>query len=407
MNKARSQNVLSRATLSTAGMAAQGLARFIYTISIGRALGPEALGDASALLSIAAYFALFFPAGLGVAASRYLPDPQLSGAALLQLSRWFWVSSSVLAASAIPVAYFLVGDSFAAVSCAILVFSYNAYVFTRGAMMGEDRLVRATIADVASSVIAITALLAVLLSGAHWALLLPLSFGYIIFSFLSKPISKPLSSTPAEKKAIFRFVRDATLAGLATGGLLPATMIFVRAVDDSFEAGLFAAALSLATPASLISQAVNQVLIPHYARMNRQPREMRNAQIRLFVTTTLFFGLIFGLIIQFSPLILAKLYGEEYVDGSTAMRALLGVVFMISITSSPSAYLLAAGKQKAFARIWVIAFLSGILTMAIASPVLGTWGALLGFAVGGVGGSIAVIIHALSAAPATELECRS
>lgn len=407
MRTTKKQTVLSRTTLSTAGMAAQGIARFIYTLSIGRVLGPEALGNASALLSIAAYFALLFPAGLGVAASRYLPEPGLAGQAISQLTRWFWVSSILLGLAAAPAAYLVVGDIFSAVSCAVLVITYNAYVFTRGVMMGEDRIVRATFADFGSSAIAVTSLLAVLLAGAHWALLLPLSAGYIVFSLLSRPLTHPIPATPGERKVMFRFVRDATIAGVATGGLLPATMIFVRAFDNSFQAGLFAAALSLATPASLISQAANQVLIPHYARMNSKPREMHAEQIRLFMFSSLFFVFIFGLIIVFAPWVLAQLYGEEYIDGSSSMQALLAVVFMISSTSSPSAYLLATGRQKTFALIWVIAFVIGTITMAVTSPAIGTWGAILGFVVGGAGGSIAVITYALIDRPVPELKNQS
>jgi O-antigen/teichoic acid export membrane protein len=387
--------VFSRTVLSTAGMAVQGLTRFIYTLAIGRLAGPDALGETSALLSIAVYMSLVLPAGLGTAASRYLPTPTLANAAAHLLPRWFWASSSLLAIIAAPIAYWITHNLLAAASCAILVFTYNAYVYTRGVLMGEDRIFRATVADFVSSLVAITALVAVLIAGAHWALLLPLAVGYAIFALASRPRTVPGLASTHDRVAIRRFLRDATIGALATGGLLPATMIFVRAYDSPVQAGLFAAALSLATPASLVSQAVNQVLIPHFARLQSSPLVMQASHRRLFAATFALFIVVFGALAALAPFILSVLYGERYAGGTAAMQALLAIVFLISTTCAPSAYLVASGRQRIFAQIWLIFFLAGTATMFFASPALGMWGALLGFAIGGGGGSLVVILVGL------------
>lgn len=386
------QSVLSRTVLSTAGMGVQGLARFAYTLAIGRLAGPEALGDTNTLLSVAVYLSLVLPAGLGVAGSRYLPDPRFASETIGLLKRWFWGASVALSLLAVPVAMLIVDDFIAAMSCGLLVFSYNAYVFTRGTMMGEDRILRATIADFASSLVAITALVAVLLGGANWALLLPLALGYAIFAFASWP-STPAAPASAEQRSIvLRFLRDSTVSALATGGLLPSTMVFVKAHDSPMQAGLFAAALSLATPASLVSQAVNQVLIPHFARMQSTPVTARKSHAKVFVLTTGMFAVVFGTLILLAPWILTVLYGERFSGGTLTMQALLAIVFLISTTCAPSAYLVSSGHQKRFALIWFAAFLIGTATMLLAAPSLGAWGAMLGFAFGGGGGSLAVII---------------
>lgn len=197
-----------------------------------------------------------------------------------------------------------------------------------------------------------------------------------------------------------RFVRDATIGALATGGLLPATMVFVRAFDTPLQADLFAAALSLATPANMISQALNQVLIPHFAKLHLDPALMRQSHRRMVIATTAAFVVIFAAIIALSPFILSIFYPQKFVDGAGAMQALLVVVFFISTTCASAAYLVSAGRQKAFALIWLTALIAGTVVMAVFSPLYGMWGALLGFAVGGVGGSVAVIIAAfLTTAP--------
>lgn len=374
------------------GLAVQGLARFVYTLAIGRIAGPESLGDTVTLLSVAVYIALVFPAGLAVAASRFLPIDQLGGAAIRQLTSWFWLSSGILALAAIPLAYWLVGDFASALSTALLVLSYNAYVFYRGALMGESRVLRVAVADFISSLVAITALVGVLWGRLEWAVLLPLAAAYTVFAILARPVTRPTPVAYSERKELARFVVAATIASLATGGLLPATIIFVRAFDTPTQAGLFAAALSLATPASLLSQALNQVLIPHFAKLQHTPAVARRSNVKLTFTTAAVFGVMFAALIWSSPLVLSVLYGDLYAGGSATMRVLLLVVFFISATSSPSAYLMSSGRQNTFALIWAIAFFLGIAIMFAFAPLFGIWGALGGFVVGGIGGSAAIIV---------------
>lgn len=387
---------LGRAGLSSAGLAVQGLARFAYTIAIGRLAGPEALGETTALLSVAVYLSLAWPAGLGFAASRYLPLPDVAGQASRALRRSFWVSSAVLSLAAIPLAFWISGDPALAVSCAFLVFGYNAYVFTRGVLMGEDRITWSLIADTFSSFISITALVLVLVGQIDWALLLPLALGYLIFAATSWPRTPPEPTTPEVNRGLVRFTRDTTLSALVTGGLLPSTMIFVSIFDSPEQTGLFAAALSLATPASLVSQAVNQVLIPHFARMDGDRQMLRSAHVRLFLITVLPFTVVFGALIALSPWILTTLYGDRYSGGATAMQILLVIVFLMSCTAAPSAVLVASGHQKLYARIWVVAFIAGVTTMLICAPLWGQWGALLGYGIGAGGGSLCVIVTAFA-----------
>ena len=209
---------------------------------------------------------------------------------------------------------------------------------------------------------------------------------------MAKANTSPSDSITSEtRSAVVHFLRDASIGALATGGLLPATMVFVRTFDTPEKAGLFAAALSLATPANLVAQAVNQVLIPHFARLSADNGVLVASHRKLFLSTTALFAVIFGTIIALSPWILPLFYGDEFSDGAIAMQVLLGIVFLISATSAPSAFLVACGRQRSFAAIWVAALILGMGTMVIASPMLGMLGALLGFAVGGGGGSLGVI----------------
>ncbi|PRI10211.1 lipopolysaccharide biosynthesis protein [Leucobacter massiliensis] len=391
--------VLSRAVLSTVGMGVQGVARFAYTIVIGRLAGPESLGEVSALLSLAVYASLFWPAAAGVAASRFLPDPLLAGPAMRVLKRSFAVSVALLAIASALAAVLLGSGAAEVLGAVALVVGYSGYVFARGALLGEDRVGRAAVVDTLTSLVAITALVLVLISGWDWALLLPLAAGYALFALAGWPRAGS-SAGPAERREVLGFTRDSAIALLATGGLLPATMVFVRAFESPQLAGLFAAGLSLATPANLVAQSVNQVLVPHFARMLGGPAEaIRRSHRRVFVVTLLGFAAVFGALIALAPWILTLFYGDRYRDGTLSMQLMLLAVAAMSVMSAPAAYLTAVGRQGLYARIWLLATIAGTAVMLAASPAWGQWGALAGFLLGAVGGSTAVVVCGLRLAP--------
>ncbi|MBS1896597.1 MAG: lipopolysaccharide biosynthesis protein [Actinobacteria bacterium] len=384
-------SVLGRAFLSVAGMGVQGVARFVYTLLIGRIAGPETLSDITSLLSLAIYLSLFWPAGAAQAAARYLPLPQQAASSFRILLHSFWLASTVLALCAFPLALWLSHDPLTAAACAFFVFCHNAYVFTRGVLVGQDRLVRAVVGDTLSSLLSLTLLLLVILAGLSSALLLPLAFGYLLFALLALHRQHTGSRDTTHRREILIFTRDATLGALVTGGLLPATMIFVRAFDTSRDAGMFAAALTLATPLNMVAQALNQVLLPHFTRLRADPEEQQRSHNRILLLTAVGFSLGFGLLILLAPWLMTTIYGPQYSDGTLAMQVLLVIVLLFSINAAPSAQLLATGRQKTYARVWLIAFAVGTLVMLVASPVWGQWGALLGFGLGGGGGSLAIV----------------
>ena len=388
-----SRTVLVQLLLSTYGMGVQGLARFVYTILIGRILGLDALGDVSAVLSLAVYLALVWPAGAAIAATRYLATPETAALSIRALHRSFWLPSLGLAVLAIPITWWLTGDLITAIASAVLVGSYNAYVFTRGVLTGEGRLLRAAVLDTLSALLTITVLLVVIAGRADWALLLPLSAGYLLFAVFSRSTTVPSTEVSPLTREILVFTREATFGAMVMGGLLPATMIVVR-VFDAPAAGLFSAALSLATPANIVAQAVNQVLVPHFSRLRTDAAAMRSSLVRLFVLTFVGFTAVFGALIVAAPWLLETFYSNEAEKGAPAMQALLGIVYLLSMTSAPGALLLASGYERLAARIWLGAFAVGTLAMLVLAPLWGQMGALVGYALGGGGGSLLIIMCA-------------
>ena len=230
-------------------------------------------------------------------------------------------------------------------------------------------------------------------------MLLPLTISYLAFALASWPRGGRVQS-PEMRREVLVFTRDSVIAIIATGALLPATMLFVRAFDTEAVATLFAAGLALATPANLLAQSMNQVMVPHFARMLGGPASaIRHSLVRMFFVTLVGFLVIFGVLIWLSPWILEVFFLGKYNDGVASMQLMLVAVGAMSVMAVPSAYLIATGRQSLYARIWLVATILGVLVMLIASPAFGQWGALAGFLLGGIGGSITVVVCGLALSP--------
>lgn len=385
--------VMVRTVQSTTGMAIQGVARFAYTLVIGRLAGPETLGEVTAVLSLAVYLGLVWPAGASTAATRYYASPEIAGQGAHAIRRTWLTGTLVLSILMVPLTYWATGDVALCATSALLMFSYSAYMFTRGELTGEDRLGWAVVADALSSVLALSALVVTTFFHLSWALLLPLSLGYLLFAGLSRSRTRSEPSSPEMRRQVLSFTWQTSIGMLVGGGLLPITIVFVRAFETPHDAGLFAAALTLATPASMVSLALNQVLIPHFARQD--PDDRRASHRRVFLLTGALFAVVFGALAIAAPWIVAVIYGPQYSGAEQPMRALLLGVFLFSIAAVPSALLLADGRERIYARIWLVSFIVGMLLMLTLSPTTGEWGALSGYLVGGGGGAIAICIYAL------------
>ena len=389
----RGESVTARTIQSSGGMLVQGVARFVYTWAIGRFIGAETLGDVSTLLSLMMYAGLLWPVGLSVAEIRYIPLAPMQGSALGILKRNFWVSSLILAVGTAVVAFVMGTAWYDTLIFAALVWAYCGYVFTRGALTGFGRLDRAAVHDLIGGIIGLAALAGVLFFNVPALLLLPLTLDYLYFTWRAWPTGEPGTNDLAAEVRSFTVFNS--IAALATGGLLPATMVFVKATEDAFTAGIFAAALSVATPASMAAQALNQVLVPHYSvRAMSGDTTLRAAQAKILALSAAAFAIIFGIIMALARFVLVFLWDDTFAAGVAPMRILLAIVCVISMIASPSAYLVATGNQRVYARVWLVAFLVGTAVMIIASPTLGQYGAMLGYAVGAVGGAVATTVAA-------------
>lgn len=389
--------------IATSGVLAQGAARFAVTMLIGRFF-PDRLGETSSILSLSQYVTLFWPAPAGVAATRFLGaykgSEQYSGiVSLLRRSVWLFTAGATLVT--VPVAFFFSQDLVTAIFSGLFVAAFGAYLFTRGALVGNNQVPKSTLLDVVSSVITLGLLLGVLQLGLSSLLLLPLAVGFALYAWLAWPRHPRAGLDAATRTEVLAFTRHNIFGMIAAGGLLPATMILVQVLArDSSD--LFAAALTLATPANLLAQSITQVLIPFFAStVGTEPHHRRRTGLQLFLLSVAAFAVIFLTLIFLGPWLLDIVFPGKFSEGSATLAWLLAIIGAQSCAAVPTAMLLASGRQKMYAGICFIATVSGTVVMILGIPVFGLAGAIAGLALGAVGSSIAICIAGFRPFPLT------
>ncbi len=146
---------------------------------------------------------------------------------------------------------------------AALALAYSGYAFTRGLQFGAGQVPRATFWDVATAALSLVVLVLVVTSHSVPVLLLPLVVGYAVVH--RSPTGRGGPSAGSATRCAARWTASSLLAvvgTLASAGFLQLSNVLARAANSPHDAGLYAAALSLATPASLLSRSFSLVLFP-------------------------------------------------------------------------------------------------------------------------------------------------
>lgn len=411
------QSSLIRASiLSTVGTLVQGLARFGYTVLVARFFGPEQLAEVNTLLSLTIIASLFWPTAAGNAAGTFIARSIALGVrpqrVLNLLWRSFFIVSGVLVLIAIPIAVIVVHvDALEAVVFAGVVVGWSAYIFTRGIRMGLGQVEGVAVWDVATA-IGTLALLAVVIAGRYEAIILaPLGLGYAVFAVAAWRSSRSAGAdapedTTTRPRDIWHLVRWNSLGLIATNGLIQFSMVYAFVASDAVDAGQFAAAIALATPASMLAQAVSQVLIPRFATwLHEDAVQARRRYFLVLAAMSLILAVAFGIVALLSPWIIPFLYGPGYADAVGLVRILIIGIFFFSVALIASSYLITSWRTVASTWAAVCGFVVGVGVMIVATPAVGGsisagYGVLAGCALTAVIAIAASVPRAAHPAPA-------
>ncbi|RLZ03288.1 hypothetical protein CWC38_06555 [Kocuria tytonicola] len=381
--------------LTVVAVFVQGLSRFGYSLLIGNILGSEVLGQVNLAISLALFLVLLWPQASGNATSKFIAmargqqhrDEQLSVA--VYTSRSAALATALLSVVAVVVATRSLHLPLSyALSCGLLVIALSAYNFVRGVRTGNNQFVTTAVWDCISSGVTLTLLLVVLLGGFTPLLLVPLSVGYLLYAIPSWPRVSGGPLPTALKREINVFTGWAAVNILTASGLLQLSMILGKHYDTPAAVGQYSAAVSIATPASMLSSSMLVALAPAVARMftagdHQGMRRQLDSILRIMV---LVFLPVFGVGILWAQPVIQLLYSARADEFTQAAPLLVVLFFAVSATSfNASNSRLNGGESwgvRALAACNAVGLLLGVTTIVWWGPRLGIMSAALGYLVG-------------------------
>ncbi len=385
--------VPARAVLSTVGVGVQGVVRFLYSLLIGRSSGSAVLGEASAPVSLALFASLLWPTATGTAAAKFVAiargaqrPEEIEGVAR-HLARRTVLSAAVLAVCSASLALTVLhATPAAALMTALLAMAYSGYAFTRGLQFGAGQVPRATAWDVASAALSLVVLVLVVTSHSVAVLLLPLVVGYAAYSAANWPRRSSALIAAELRREVDGFVLLGVVGTLASTGFLQISNVLARAANSPSEAGLYAAALSLATPASLLSRSVSLVLFPSMSEAHgRDDRASLRAQTDLGTRAlVLVMVATFGGIVIVSRAVLQLFYGHAFSGAGTVLPIMLVAVLLGTVVVAGVNFLTSTSQRgmRISATTSVLGLLVGCLAWAVLVPAYGVTGVAEGYLVG-------------------------
>lgn len=392
----------SRAGLSTYATAAQGVARLLYGVLIGHLGSRELLGQTNTSLSLSVLSSQLWaaPAAAGgtrfVAARAALDDPE--GAAVV--ARHIAMRTALIS-MVLPTGVALAGSLWLGfgpahtIGTVLLALAYSLYCTTRGIQFGALRFRHVAQWDTISGAISLVAVVVVLALDLSWLALLPLALGYALFAVVSWPARAKGRVDPALRRRIDQFILFGALSNVASGGLLQLSQIAAHSYAGPAEAGDYAAAMTLATPAAMLSVALTTVLVPSLvAAAGRGDHQAVRAQSDAIARrlTAIFVGL-FGVLVILSPLAVTVVWGEEFVGAGDVLPLLLVAVMLTSIALGGTVTLQStrARGPRAVAYLNLAGLVVSLAVWPFLAPRLGTTGVAVGYLIGAGAASLAIL----------------
>ncbi|SFB02162.1 Membrane protein involved in the export of O-antigen and teichoic acid [Amycolatopsis marina] len=383
--------VALRSLVSATGIAIQGLVRFVYSLLVGRTLPAGFLSATNSAISTALLATLLWPTSIGAAAGKFLAreagDVELRMTLTHYLARLCLLTSAALGLGAGLLTYFVLvpGELLTGALVALLTVGWSGYTFVRGAHYATGRVLRATVWDVLSFVVAVGGLVLVLVFDLRAWLLLPLTVGYLLYTVAGWPRSRRGRIEPALRAEINRFVAWGVLGSLATAGFLQLTMLLAHQTGDVLSADAYAAALTLATPASMIGAVLSLLLLPALSGavgrgdLATVRRHTDTAQRTLIVMV----GGVFGVLVVGSRLLVAFIW-PQLSAAVPVLELLLVATFLLTVSTAASESIRSYSEHGArmVALIRGAGLLVGLGVAVLLIPHLSVLGIATGYLVG-------------------------
>lgn len=402
LTRSENASMANKGLLSTASVGIQGLIRTVYSLLIGNLLTSALLAAVNSAISLALFVSLLWPTATSTAAGKFIArargadDNEKAAAVASHLSVVSVISAVVLAIPAGAFSWFFQArhDLTTAILVVLLVLAWSGYTFVRGIYFAIGQIARSLVWDIIAAVVAIGLLVGVLLAGWTAILLAPLTLGYLIYAISGWP--RRHSGLRLEKdlrSEINGFTAWTVVGTLASTGFLQLTMIIAQGVGHGTQAGMYAAALTLATPASMLARSFSLVLFPAMATAvgRGDAAGVRHQTDLATHGLVVVMGGVFAVLILLSQPLVDLFWGAAYADAVHILPILLTASLLVTLNVGAVNALGTTTRSgvRIPALLSVLGLALGLISMFVLIPRLGitgvAWGYLIGTLITGLG----------------------
>jgi O-antigen/teichoic acid export membrane protein len=386
-----------KTALSLVTIATSGAIRLIFSVLVGRVFGAPLLGHVNVIVSTAVFATLLCSPGLGQSVARQMATRGLDAEQSAGRSLLAWATAwhhAVCLAVAVVTAVLVPADGWGERAIALaLTFGYGCYTFYKAVLYGVDLVRQYAALELAWDVLFLAALVTVVVTGARPWVLAPMALVYLGFAAGAHLVlfarSTPGDAPPRERATDLRhgllaFAAVTTVGTASSAGFLQLSQLFAARAEAGHGSGLFAAAMTLVTPAYLLPRAMSVVLFPAMARAaGRQDRDSVRRQLTIG-TQVLAAGLLplFALVAMVATPLLSGIYGGSFAGGAPVLVVMIWATW-VSIASVPAVNALSSDPGRAYlvpAAASVAGFLVGLaLWLSVGTSItMVAWGYLAG-----------------------------
>ncbi len=383
------------ALLSSVGMLLSGGAQLVLSVVVGQVAGPAMLGSVRGALALANTASLLTPSAAGQTASLFVAreaaadnEPLALGVARHLAGRVALAMVVLMPVTAVAASLLIGATPADAAWVAALVLALGAYQMARGMRFGWGHVGRATLWEAGNTLLTLALLAAVLLARNPGWLLAPLVAGNLLYAIGAWTNLLGKAEHPGDelRRELDAYIRWGIVGTVASTGLMQMSMVIAKATATADGAGWYAAAVSLATPLSMLARALSMALFPEMARQRgRQDHAATRA-----TTHRATWGLVaamtpaFAALIAVSQPLMELVYGEAFHRAVPSLRVLLVAVLwsVVPVAATNSINVRGAAGVRLSAVLSWAGLVVGIAAIGILVGPLGIDGVALGYLAG-------------------------
>lgn len=396
------QPTKKESTIAVVVTALQGLMRFLITVIVGRLGGVQDLGNFASANAVNQLGSTFGPTTIAQASSRFTGFSlgranQGEVDYVVGLVVRFGLVSSILVSIGSGLVWHTVFNGSFGQTCVVALASFglSMVAVTRSTLFGALNHRRVARCDLLVTTASILGALVVMLAGLPGVMvLLPIGLAMTVYGLVNIPVMPAATACDDVRRKFLVFCALNSLGTICSAGFVQLGVIHVAAVAGTAGTGLYAAALALTNPITLIVGSLISIVSPRFAFFfgkgeDSEAQSLTDFVLRIFILVG---GLTVGLGVLLSDLIIGIFFGSAYAQSSALFVMLLSATVIRSIASPAVSSL--NGRSNTGLAVSTVASASGLILGVIIWSFLipnSVQGAASGFAIGTV--ATAVIIY--------------